>query len=130
MLQHGRVDGALLVPALMDALCSEPDGLAALRSLRNIHYVGAPLGVETGLKLSSHVAIAPSIGSTEAGGYFTKIANPAAAENDWDYVEFQHAAGVVLEPRASSRRSARARLCEDAWCDAADLHAVPREGQA
>lgn len=99
VLQHGQVDGALLLPVLIDVLCRDPASLAALRSLKNIHYVGAPLPLETGLKLSSHVAIASSIGSTEAGGYFTVIANPAAAENDWDYIEFQPSAGAIFEPR-------------------------------
>jgi acyl-coenzyme A synthetase/AMP-(fatty) acid ligase len=97
ILKYGRVDGALLVPAIIDALCRSSSGLAALRSLKYIHYVGAPLGVESAKKLVSDVSLLPVIGSTEGGGYFTKLRNDT---EDWDYVEFSPYIGAELEPRA------------------------------
>ena len=96
ILHYGRVDGALLTPSLIDQLCLIPEGLASLRELQSIHYAGAPLSIETGKKLSSYTQIVPCIGSTEAGGYFTKIAQN---DGDWDYVAFQEHAGAQFEQR-------------------------------
>ncbi|KAF7865939.1 hypothetical protein EAF04_006103 [Stromatinia cepivora] len=81
ILKFGRVDGALLVPAAIDALCRDPSGLAALRSLQYIHYAGAPLDINSGRKLSSDVRLIPCIGSTE------------------DYIEFNTNAGAEFKPR-------------------------------
>ncbi|KAL8829946.1 MAG: hypothetical protein Q9191_001718 [Dirinaria sp. TL-2023a] len=96
VLDNGNVDGALLVPALIDSMCLDAGALAALRKLKYIHYVGAPLNVDTGTKLSLYVRIVPSIGSTEAGGYFIKT---TPTTNNWDYVEFEPHAGAEFEPR-------------------------------
>lgn len=96
VLEYGNVDGAMLPPALIDALCLDPIGLSALRTLQYIHYVGAPLSITSGQLLSDHVRVVPSIGSTEAGGYFIKLRN---TKKDWDYIEFQPHAGAVFEPR-------------------------------
>ena len=97
VLIQGKVDGALLAPAVIDQLCLEPDGLSALRGLDYIHYVGAPLCLDSDLGLAPHVRVIPSIGSTKCGGYFTKIRDDTAV--DWDYVEFQPHIGAELEPR-------------------------------
>ena len=94
VLQYGRVDGALLPPALIDSLCLGQSGLSALRSLSYIHYCGAPLGTNNGNKLSSHVQLAPSIGTTEAGGYLTKL---SPTSDHWDYVSFHPAMGATFE---------------------------------
>ena len=96
ILQYGRVDGALLMPSFIDLLCHEPNGLDALRGLKYIHYAGAPLSQKVGKQLTSHVRLAPSIGSTEAGGYFTKIRQTTS---NWDYVAFQEQAAAQFEPR-------------------------------
>ncbi|PQE08772.1 AMP-binding enzyme protein [Rutstroemia sp. NJR-2017a BVV2] len=96
ILKFGRLDGALLVPSAIDTLCRDPSGLAALKSLQYIHYVGAPLGVNSGKKLASDVRVIPSIGSTEVGGYFTKLRHDT---EDWDYVEFNKNVGAEFEPR-------------------------------
>jgi acyl-coenzyme A synthetase/AMP-(fatty) acid ligase len=96
IFRSGRVDGAVLPPALIDQLCLSSSGLAALRGLEYIHYVGAPLSVKTGEQLASHVKLVPGIGSTEAGGYFTKVLEDSS---DWDYIAFQDHAGAVFEPR-------------------------------
>lgn len=98
ILKYGKVDGALLVPATIDALCRDPTGLAALQSLKYIHYAGAPLGIESGKKLAPHVRLIPSIGSTETGGYFLKFRNDTE-DWDWDYIQFSRHAGAVFEPR-------------------------------
>ena len=96
IFKYGHVDGALLVPIMIDQLCREPAGLQALQSLKYIHYAGAPLGAKSGEKLAPHVRVIPCIGSTEAGGYFLKLRNDA---EDWDYVSFNAHAGTQFEPR-------------------------------
>ena len=99
VLQYGEVDGALLPPALIDALCLDQSGLSALRSLDYIHYCGAPLGTNNGNKLCSHVRLAPSIGTTEAGGYLTKL---YPTSDHWDYVSFHPTMGATFEKRPNN----------------------------
>ncbi|KAK5097631.1 hypothetical protein LTR70_000656 [Exophiala xenobiotica] len=98
ILLNTHVDGALLVPALIDALMAEPDAFELLKSLKAVHYAGAPLSVTAGRVLAPHVQIVPAIGSTEAGAYYTEIVNIKGSE-DWDYVRFKPHSGLVLEPR-------------------------------
>lgn len=99
VLKYGGVDGALLVPSLIDALCLDPDALASLRSLKYIHYAGAPISVNSGQLLAPYLhRLVPSIGSTEAGGYFTKVRSDATPA-DFDYVAFQPHVGATFEPR-------------------------------
>ncbi|KAJ8068191.1 hypothetical protein OCU04_003761 [Sclerotinia nivalis] len=86
----------LLVPAIIDALCRDPSGLAPLKSLEYVYFAGAPLGVNSGKKLAPFVKLVPCIGSTEVGGYFHKIRNDT---EDWDYIEFNTNAGAEFEPR-------------------------------
>ena len=96
VLQYGRIEGAVLPPALIDALCLSPVSLQALRSLKYIHYAGAPLSDKSAELLLSDVQVVPCVGSTETGGYFTVIhGNPKA----WDYLRFQSQAGAVFEHR-------------------------------
>lgn len=96
VFRHGKIDGALLIPALIDALCLLPEGLQALRELKYIHYAGAPLSPKSGNLLAPYVPVVPTIGSTEAGGYFTCIHDQRDA---WEYVAFQKAAGVEFQHR-------------------------------
>ena len=96
IIKYGQPHGALLPPALIDQLCLDASGLAALRNLDFIHYCGAPLGVNTGAQLMPYVRVAPSIGSTEVGGYFVELRNTLT---DWDFVTFQHHAGAEFERR-------------------------------
>ncbi|KAJ5630280.1 uncharacterized protein N7484_010380 [Penicillium longicatenatum] len=77
VLRQGRVEGALLPPVLIDALCLSPEGLQALRDLRYIHFAGAPLSA-----------------NTESGGYFTTI---HGKPDKWDYLAFQKHAGAIFE---------------------------------
>lgn len=99
ILTFGRIDGAILVPAIIDGLCRDTSGLAALRSLQYIHYAGAPLGVNSGKMLAEYVRLIPCIGSTEVGGYFLKLRNDT---KDWDYIEFNTNAGAKFEPRSDN----------------------------
>ena len=99
VITYGKIDGAILPPVLVDMLCMEPQGLAAVRSLKYIHFVGAPLSTKSGNLLKDFVHLVPSIGSTETGGYFTKISTKDdAAYTEWDYVEFQEHAGAHFRP--------------------------------
>ena len=96
IIVHGRVEGAILPPNLIDQMCSSSQSLSALRSLDYLQYVGAPLGKNSGTLLSQYVRLAPSIGSTEAGGYFLELRDD---HEDWDYMSFQPHAGAVFEHR-------------------------------
>lgn len=96
IFRHGKIDGALLVPALIDALCILPEGLQSLRQLKFIHYAGAPLSAKSGDLLSSYTQVIPCVGSTEAGGYFTTIHDKKDA---WDYLSFQKHSGAELHHR-------------------------------
>ena len=95
MLQFGDIEGAVMTPSLIDVVCLTQEGLNALRKLRYIHYAGAPLPGKAGKQLASYVTLVPSIGSTEAGGYFTEICQ---AIDDWNYIAFQAHAGAHFEP--------------------------------
>ncbi|EAW23609.1 putative AMP-binding enzyme [Aspergillus fischeri NRRL 181] len=97
IFKYGRVDSALLTPALIDEMCLNDRALSALISLRLVSYGGAPLSRKSGDLLAPYVQLVPAIGSTEAGGYFTKFRRD---DKDWDYIEFQKQAGAVFEPRS------------------------------
>jgi acyl-CoA synthetase (AMP-forming)/AMP-acid ligase II len=97
IFKHGRVDSALLTPALIDEMCLNNRALSALRNLRMVSYGGAPLSRKSGDLLAPYVQLVPAIGSTEVGGYFTKFRRD---DKDWDYIEFQKHAGAVFEPRS------------------------------
>ncbi|KAJ5528320.1 hypothetical protein N7513_012479 [Penicillium frequentans] len=94
VLRYGRVEGALLPPVLIDALCLSPNGLQALRDLKYIHYAGAPLSTKSAELIIPHAQVVPCVGSTEAGGYFTTI---HGKPDTWDYLAFQKHAGATFE---------------------------------
>ncbi|KAK2734199.1 putative NRPS-like protein biosynthetic cluster [Myotisia sp. PD_48] len=96
IFRYGKIDGALLMPVLIDALCLFPEGLQALRELKYIHYAGAPLSTKSGNLLAPYTSVIPCVGSTEAGGYFTSIHEHKEA---WEYLSFQQDAGAEFHPR-------------------------------
>ncbi|GAB1195654.1 hypothetical protein APSETT444_004916 [Aspergillus pseudonomiae] len=96
IFRYGRIDGALLMPALIDALCLLPEGIEALRELKYVHYAGAPLSAKSGNLLAPYTQVVPCVGSTEAGGYFTTIHQNKDA---WDYLSFQKHSGAEFEHR-------------------------------
>ncbi|KAJ5718555.1 hypothetical protein N7488_004201 [Penicillium malachiteum] len=98
VIKYGCVEGALLPPVLIDALCLSPDGIEALKRLKYIHYAGAPLSVKSGELLAPHVKLVPSIGSTECSGYFMVMHGKPDA---WDYLAFQEHAGAKFEQRTN-----------------------------
>ncbi|KAI9035183.1 putative AMP-binding enzyme [Aspergillus affinis] len=94
--RHGKIDGALLMPSLIDALCLLPEGRESLCELKFIHYAGAPLSSKSGDLLAPHTQVVPCVGSTEAGGYFTTIHDKKDA---WDYLSFQKHSGAEFRHR-------------------------------
>ncbi|EEH07240.1 ochratoxin A non-ribosomal peptide synthetase [Histoplasma capsulatum G186AR] len=96
ILRYGNVAGALITPALIDALVLSQEGLQALRELKYIHFVGASLSTQTGNLLAPYTHVVPAIGSTESGGYFTVIHEN---KDRWEYVSFQKDAGAELHHR-------------------------------
>ncbi|KAJ6006877.1 hypothetical protein N7451_004821 [Penicillium sp. IBT 35674x] len=86
VLRHGHVEGALLPPVLIDALCLVPKSLQALRDLESIQQAGAPLSAKSTELIIPHAQVVPCVGSTEASGYFTII---HGKPDTWDYLAFQ-----------------------------------------
>ncbi|KAI9046325.1 putative AMP-binding enzyme [Aspergillus affinis] len=73
IFRHGKIDGAQLLPSLIDALWLSPKGRQALCQLKYVHYAGAPLSRKSEDFLAQHTHLVPCIGSTESGGYFTVL---------------------------------------------------------
>lgn len=93
VLKYSKAQGALFPPALIDALCDDPEGLACLRNLEYLYFAGAPLNPRTATKLIDHVSVKPAMGSTEAGAYFLRVSD----KEDWEYHSFRPAMGVEFE---------------------------------
>ncbi|KAL6718671.1 hypothetical protein ACLMJK_002905 [Lecanora helva] len=96
VIEYAQPDGALMPPALIDQICQNASEIATMQKLKFVHYCGAPLAHETGAKIIPFAQIAPSIGSTEAGGYFIEIQRNS---ENWDYVAFQKHTGAQFERR-------------------------------
>jgi len=94
-LHHGRVDTALLPPSLIDALCSTPAGLAALRKLKTVYFGGAGLSAKSAALLVPHTNAMPAFGSTEQCMYFTRH---HADGEDWEYISFHECMGLEFRP--------------------------------
>ncbi|PVI01653.1 putative AMP-binding enzyme [Periconia macrospinosa] len=94
---RGKVQGSVLPPVLIDALCASPEGLACLRAQDYIYFAGAPLSRDTAAKLNPHVPVKPAMGSTEAGAYFLRI----SGDEDWEYYSFRPGMGMKLQPTSS-----------------------------
>lgn len=92
VMRHGKVNGALMPPALIDGLCEEQSGINCLRGLKYLYFAGAPMNRKTAEKLIGHVPVKPAMGSTEAGAYFIQILD----DEDWEYYSFRPAMGVEL----------------------------------
>jgi hypothetical protein len=94
VLKFSNAEGALLPPALIDALCDDAEGLECLRRLKHVYFAGAPLMLRTAEKLITHVPVRPAMGSTEAGAYFIRI---ISQEEDWEYYFFRPGMGLELQ---------------------------------
>ena len=93
VLKHGKVQGAMLPPILIERLCEQPSGIETFRGLVYLQYVGASLNSQTGSLIAPLTRLVPSIGSTESGGYFVEL----QSQEDWEYVSFQPHAGAKFE---------------------------------
>ncbi|OAX77408.1 hypothetical protein ACJ72_08294 [Emergomyces africanus] len=98
VFRHSKVEGVLLNPALIDALCLSPEGLQALRELRYVHYAGASLATKSGNLLAPYTCLVPCIGSTEGGGYLNILHENKDA---WEYVSFQKDVGAEFHHRTN-----------------------------
>lgn len=96
VFRYGKVEGALLSPALIDALCLSPEGLQALREIKYVHYAGASLSPKSGNLLAPYTNLVCCIGSTEAGGYFCCLHGKKDA---WEYISFQKGVGAEFRHR-------------------------------
>ncbi|KAF2463873.1 putative AMP-binding enzyme [Lindgomyces ingoldianus] len=90
VLERGKVEGAMLPPALIEGLCEDDAGLESLRRLEHLYFAGAPMPRKAAEKLLGHVPVKPAMGSTEAGAYFLKIID----QDDWEYYSFRPAMGL------------------------------------
>lgn len=98
VMKYGRVQGSLLPPALIDAMCASTEGLDCLRGHEYVYFVGAPLSKNTADKLNSYTTLKPGMGSTEAGAYFLR----ATGDEDWQYYSFRPGMGMQFQPTSSA----------------------------
>ena len=98
VLELGKVTGAAMPPSLIEDICCHPQGVASLRRLQYVYFVGAPLSQPTAEQLVGHCKVQPAMGSTEAGAYFIQIRN----DDDWEYYCFRPAMGVEFEQRTEN----------------------------
>ncbi|KAK1971952.1 thioester reductase domain-containing protein [Colletotrichum sublineola] len=67
-VEHAGIDNTLLPPAILEEMSHMPDGIAALRKLKRVHFGGGNLAREAGNKLVKEgVVISSVIGATETG---------------------------------------------------------------
>ena len=73
ILEFGNVAGAELPPWLIEDMCRDDTLPKHLQDLKYLYHAGAPLDTATGDRLAGRCCLPPGIGSTEAGGHFTKV---------------------------------------------------------
>jgi len=92
VMSYGKVECAMLPPALIDGLCKDDGGLDCLRSLKYLYFAGAPLARKSAERLVGHVTLKPAMGSTEAGAYFLQN----TGDEDWEFYSFRPAMGLEI----------------------------------
>lgn len=97
-LEQGNAEGAAMTPSQIIDVLREPRGLATLRKLNYIYFVGAPLPKSAAEQLVGHVKVQPGMGSTESGAYFIDIRD----EDDWEYYRFRDSMGIVMRQRTDT----------------------------
>ncbi|EFQ26791.1 thioester reductase domain-containing protein [Colletotrichum graminicola] len=66
-VEHAQVDNAILPPSILENMSDMPEGIAALRKLKRVHFGGGNLARDAGNKLVKEgVFLVNIIGSTEA----------------------------------------------------------------
>lgn len=90
--------GIACTPSILEDICALPYGLEVLSGLDFVYYGGAPLARGCGDAVSKKVTLINGMGTTEiwnATGFTP--ADPA----DWEYAEWNPAAGIVMETTKS-----------------------------
>ncbi|KAK4184811.1 hypothetical protein QBC35DRAFT_390894 [Podospora australis] len=85
-------------PSILEDICAVSNGLNILSKLDWVYYGGAPLARDCGNAVSKQVALVNGIGSTEIWNATSFI---PADRTDWEYFEWNPAAGIVMEPTES-----------------------------
>lgn len=89
-------------PSILEDMSNLPHGLEAISKLEHIFFGGAPLANSCGDKLTKITQLTNAIGSTEAFFIACYInLDPA----DWEYLEFNPAAGAIMEPTSDPNLS-------------------------
>jgi hypothetical protein len=91
VLQHGRVDAAVLPPFFIEGISSLPTGLATLRNLKVIYTGGAPLTSKAAAPLLQYTKLVSVFGSTEQGIFFRKAMDD---NENWEYFSFHECMGI------------------------------------
>ncbi|KAK1976536.1 thioester reductase domain-containing protein [Colletotrichum cereale] len=60
-VEHARVDNALLPPAILEEMSGMPEGVAALRKLKRVHFGGGNISREAGGRLTKEGVVLSSI---------------------------------------------------------------------
>ncbi|KAK4033606.1 hypothetical protein C8A01DRAFT_39941 [Parachaetomium inaequale] len=89
---------AACTPNILEAICDLPGGLEALSKLDHVIYGGYPLTKACGDKIARVTRLVNSVGSTETFNLPTLLPAPDSDPADWEYLEWNPHAGIVMEP--------------------------------
>ncbi|PWY86755.1 NRPS-like enzyme [Aspergillus heteromorphus CBS 117.55] len=85
---------AFFPPSILEDISHSPDACAALRSLQQVYFAGAPLSPEVGDQLSQYTKIITVMGSSEMGLISSFVPQ---GERVWGYFEWNPAYGVDMQ---------------------------------
>lgn len=94
LIKMGKPTAAVLPPSVLEDLVNDEDAVACLKGLRAIYFGGAPMSLETGMRLRQYTKLVTVLGSSEAG--WVQALVPENPE-DWLYFEWHPQAGVFME---------------------------------
>ena len=94
IIKYGGIEGLASSPFVIRDLYRNEEYLNRLRKLKYVFWAGAPLDTDSGSLLSKYTQLAPSIGTTECGPYFTYYCEDA---EDWPYYSFVEGQGIEFE---------------------------------
>ncbi|KAK5449789.1 hypothetical protein LTS15_008361 [Exophiala xenobiotica] len=97
ILRHGKCDGTVIPPFLVEEMLSVPEYFDTLAALKFVQFGSGPLSKSCGDTLLTRQKSCPHfIGTTEVGLIpLLEIEDP---EQDWQYFHFHRWSGVVMRP--------------------------------
>ena len=94
IMQHQKLRGLYLPPALASDLLQQPGGVENFRDLDFMCYAGGPLATAAGDEISKVTDICQIYGGTETG----QIHQIFPSREDWGYMEWHPVENLTMEP--------------------------------